>query len=256
MSVFFDGTRGDAPRLKDISPNSAEAVIDLVASEDEATRSRLARIVRAIDWSAGGDGGEDGDGDGHLGELGGSEHSSFGHGGPMGLFRILSGSGGRLEEGWHPSAWAASFWVQVYALTLRNWTLLLRHPLLMATNLGATTLVGCVCAWVFWQLDCRADPCGLELGSGVLQRMGLLFFLGAHFLLTGLASLGVWRQEKVSHARILHPSPTPESYTRILRLYARAAPAWDTCGSDSSLAVLPVPRAVLPVPARSSPSLH
>ena len=27
--------------------------------------------------------------------------------------------------------------------------------------------------------------------------MGLLFFLGAHFLLTGLAPLGVWRQEKL-----------------------------------------------------------
>jgi len=36
----------------------------------------------------------------------------------------------------------------------------------------------------------------LELSGGVLQRMGLLFFLGAHFLLTGLANIGVWKQER------------------------------------------------------------
>jgi hypothetical protein len=65
-----------------------------------------------------------------------------------------------------------------------------RHPLLFTTNLLATLAVGWLCAWAFWSVD-------RTLSGGVLQRMGLLFFLGAHFLLTGLASLGVWRNEKL-----------------------------------------------------------
>ena len=56
----------------------------------------------------------------------------------------------------------------------------------------ATFCVSSICALAFWDVD-------LNLSGGVLQRMGLLFFLGSHFLLTGLASIGLWKGE---------PSPT------------------------------------------------
>lgn len=79
---------------------------------------------------------------------------------------------------------------QLRALTGRHWTLLVRHPLLVGTNLLSTLCVALVCAWAFWSVN-------LELAGGVLQRMGLLFFVGAHFLLTGLANIGVWKQERL-----------------------------------------------------------
>ena len=99
-----------------------------------------------------------------------------------------------MEDGWHDDAWGAGFLTQLRALTARSWSLQVRHPLLIATNAASTVLVGTICMWVFWHVD-PGDR--IELSSGVLQRMGLLFFLGAHFLLTGLAPLGVWRQEKL-----------------------------------------------------------
>ena len=178
MSIFFDATRGDGPRLRELSPNSAEAVIELVSSTDDATRERLMRIVRAIDWSAGGDAADDGGGGRRARPIVGIGGSSS------------NAADAGLEEGWRQGAWSSDFWLQLWALTLRSWTLMLRHPLLFTSNLLATACVGLLCAWAFWRVD-------LTLSSGVLQRMGLLFFLGAHFLLTGLASLGVWRSEKL-----------------------------------------------------------
>ena len=78
----------------------------------------------------------------------------------------------------------------VFSSSLRvSQTLLIRHPLLVGTNLASTCCVALVCAWAFWSVN-------YELSGGVLQRMGLLFFLGAHFLLTGLANIGVWKQER------------------------------------------------------------
>jgi ABC-type Mn2+/Zn2+ transport system ATPase subunit len=105
MSVFFDGTRGSAPRLRELSPNSAEAVIELVSATDDATRQRLARIVLAIDWSAGGEVGVAASG------RGGSRVSE------MAL---------QLEAGWRQGAWSSGFWTQLWALTRRSWTLMVR----------------------------------------------------------------------------------------------------------------------------------
>ena len=64
----------------------------------------------------------------------------------------------------------------------------------MGANLGSSIAVGLVCAAAFWQVD-------YNLSSGVLQRMGFLFLLGAYFLLTGLAALGSWRNERLLYFR-------------------------------------------------------
>jgi len=64
----------------------------------------------------------------------------------------------------------------------------------MATNLGSSIAVALVCAAAFWQVD-------YNLSSGVLQRMGFLFLLGSHFLLTGLAAIGSWRNERLLYFR-------------------------------------------------------
>ena len=145
----------------------------MVSGQDDATRQRLSRIVRAIDWSSvvSGEGGEGG-----------------------GASQRLSAFGLALEEGWRHNAWSSSPLTQLRALTGRHWTLLMRHPLLVGTNLAATFCIAWVCAWAFWR---AGTPVNQTLSGGVLQRMGLLFFLGAHFLLSGLANIGVWKQERL-----------------------------------------------------------
>ena len=68
--------------------------------------------------------------------------------------------------------WSSGFGTQMLALTGRHWTYLMRHPILVGTNLLSTGCISVVCWWAFWHVN-------LDLSGGVLQRMGLLFFLGA-----------------------------------------------------------------------------
>lgn len=167
LTTFFDASRGGGPRLREISPNTAEAVLELVSALDDESLQRVARIIRAVGWSAvGGANGEE--------DAAGTDVDAE----------------NTIEYGWRQDAWSSGFLTQLRTLTGRHWTLLLRHPLLLATNLAANVFTGGLCAFAFRELD-------FELGSGVLQRMGFLFFLGCHFLLTGLASLAVWRHERL-----------------------------------------------------------
>ena len=98
------------------SPNSAEAVIELVSSTDDATRERLTedrpchrlerRRRRAADDGGGGRRARP------IVGIGGSSSNAADAG---------------LEEGWRQGAWSSDFWLQLWALTLRSWTLMLRH---------------------------------------------------------------------------------------------------------------------------------
>ena len=75
---------------------------------------------------------------------------------------------------------------------------------------------------------------GIHFNSGVLQRVGLLFFVGIYFILTTLVTLGMWHQERLlyfqvrahrtcSFAQMLSPhltctsAPSPGVGSRLLR---------------------------------------
>ena len=90
---------------------------------------------------------------------------------------------------WHDRN-GAGFGTQFAALSQRHLRLLVAHPALAWANLAASVCVGAACAWAFYHVD-------LSLKGGVLQRMGLLFILGAHSLLSGLASIATWRHERL-----------------------------------------------------------
>merc|ERR1712054_13361 len=57
-------------------------------------------------------------------------------------------------------------------------------------NLVTSICVACTCAWAFNGVD-------MTLKGGLQQRMGLLFDVGMQTMLTGLASIGTWRHEKL-----------------------------------------------------------
>ena len=84
----------------------------------------------------------------------------------------------------------ASFATQMSVLCGRQLRLLVRHPLALWLHLGVTLLVSLSCGGVFWQLS-------YDLDSGVLGRIGLVFFLGLYFMLTSLAPLPIWAQERL-----------------------------------------------------------
>jgi len=65
-----------------------------------------------------------------------------------------------------------------------------RHPLLLWVQLGCTAAISFLAGIVFWQLN-------YDLDSGVLTRVGLIFFLGLYFMLTALAPLPLWASERL-----------------------------------------------------------
>jgi len=71
-----------------------------------------------------------------------------------------------------------------------------RHPVLLTVNFVATVVISALCGFAFYAPP-GGDDSELDLDSGVLQRIGLLFFLGTYFLLTALVSLGMWQQERL-----------------------------------------------------------
>jgi len=46
---------------------------------------------------------------------------------------------------------------------------------------------------------------GIHFNSGVLQRVGLLFFVGIYFVLTTLVTLGMWHQERLLYFQARRP---------------------------------------------------
>lgn len=83
-----------------------------------------------------------------------------------------------------------SFSLQLSALACRYHMFVVRDLVLLTVNLLGTLIVAVFCALAFWQVN-------LELNTGVLQRMGFLFFVGTYFQLTALVGLGMWRTERL-----------------------------------------------------------
>lgn len=57
-------------------------------------------------------------------------------------------------------------------------------------QLGCTVSISVLSGVVFWHLD-------YDLDTGVLTRVGLVFFLGLYFMLTALAPLPLWTQDRL-----------------------------------------------------------
>ena len=145
-------------RLRDFSPSAAEAILELIEDESEAAQARVLQIASSLEGTAGECGANGSkDGDGVCED---------GVCGEEGVLRALR------------------------SLALRNARLMARHPLLMTTSIISTVVVSTLCAWAFNQMD-------LTFNNGVLQRLGLLVFLGAYFQFTALISLGMWREERI-----------------------------------------------------------
>ena len=54
--------------------------------------------------------------------------------------------------------------------------------------------------------DDSGGGAGIHFNSGVLQRVGLLFFVGIYFVLTTLVTLGMWHQERLLYFQACCPS--------------------------------------------------
>ena len=88
--------------------------------------------------------------------------------------------------------------LQMGMLCARHARQVVRHPLLLWVQLICTASISFACGAVFYQLD---DHGGghiyISLDEGVLARAGLIFFLGLYFMLTALAPLPLWSQERL-----------------------------------------------------------
>ena len=91
---------------------------------------------------------------------------------------------------WRRNAQSAGFVVQMGMLCARQARHVVRHPMLLWVQLGTTAAISVLCGLVFYQLD-------MDLDTGVLTRVGLVFFLGLYFMLTALAPLPFWSQERL-----------------------------------------------------------
>lgn len=85
----------------------------------------------------------------------------------------------------------------------RQATLGCRHPLLLVVNLLCTLIVALIIGCLFYQsgfhytLPKGSEPSRelpIDFNTGVLMRIGMIFFLGLYFTLTSLVSLSLWSQ--------------------------------------------------------------
>ena len=84
----------------------------------------------------------------------------------------------------------AGWLLQMRMLCARFARQVVRHPLLLGAQLGCTAIISALAGAVFWDLD-------YDLDTGVLTRVGLVFFLGLYFMLTALAPLPLWTHERL-----------------------------------------------------------
>lgn len=152
------------PKLLSFSPNSAEAILEVMAEPSQEVAAVVERLLARP----------------HPFALSPAAAAGFAGGAPP---------GGAL-----PAPRRASLLVQLGALSARHLRLSYRHPLLIGVNLLATAVVSVLVGVAFWQVDPSQS---IHFGSGVMQRVGLLFFVGIYFILTSLVGLGMWQQERL-----------------------------------------------------------
>ena len=217
LSDHFDG---DGLRLASISGNPAESLLEAMGDPDPRTQRRLERIsqqqaervslgleqherpstgglaegrgwdaeptharssptsAHGVGWAAEVNGGGEGGG---RGDVLGSWRTTL-------LPAHMGGNGAATV--WRRNTQRAGFVAQMSVLCARQARHVVRHPLLLWVQLGTTAGVSVLCGFVFWRLN-------FDLDTGVITRVGLIFFLGLYFMLTALAPLPFWSQERL-----------------------------------------------------------
>ena len=160
LSRHFDG---DGLRLAEISANPAEAILEAMGDTEPPSARRLEHVAQLELNKA----------------VGGAE---------IGRDPIeIDARPSRFRGG---ASYGAGLVVQMGMLCGRHARLVVRHPLLLWMQLGTTLVISVSAGSIFWQLD-------YDLDSGVLTRVGLVFFLGLYFMLTALAPLPLWAGERL-----------------------------------------------------------
>ena len=164
LSRHFDG---DGLRLAEISANPAEAILEAMGDTEPPSARRLEHVAQLELNKA----------------VGCAEASVEIDRDPIDIVARSSCFRGGASYG-------AGLVVQMGMLCARHAQLVVRHPLLLWMQLGTTLVISVSAGSIFWQLD-------YDLDSGVLTRVGLIFFLGLYFMLTALAPLPLWAGERL-----------------------------------------------------------
>jgi hypothetical protein len=164
LSRHFDG---DGLRLAEISANPAEAILEAMGDAEPPSARRLEHVAQLELNKA----------------VGCAEASVEIDRDPIDIVARSSCFRGGASYG-------AGLVVQMGMLCARHAQLVVRHPLLLWMQLGTTLVISVSAGSIFWQLD-------YDLDSGVLTRVGLIFFLGLYFMLTALAPLPLWAGERL-----------------------------------------------------------
>ncbi|EOD42063.1 hypothetical protein EMIHUDRAFT_95225 [Emiliania huxleyi CCMP1516] len=181
---WFDAD-GASPRLAQISPNPAEALLDALADPSGAMVLKIEALLRA--------------------EAGKATP-------PEEIAEPAAEAGGwrgLLVRAARRECAPVSFAMQLDSLSARHCRLALRHPMLIWVNLVSTLVLAVLAGFAFWQTGKNN-----ALDSGVLQRIGLLFFLMLVFMLTSLINIQLWHSE------------------RLLYFQARPAETWPRSGRE------------------------
>lgn len=167
LAQWFDAD-GASPRLAQISPNPAEALLDALADPSGAMVLKIEALLRA--------------------EAGKATP-------PEEIAEPAAEAGGwrgLLVRAARRECAPVSFAMQLDSLSARHCRLALRHPMLIWVNLVSTLVLAVLAGFAFWQTGKNN-----ALDSGVLQRIGLLFFLMLVFMLTSLINIQLWHSERL-----------------------------------------------------------
>lgn len=172
LTEWFDAD-GQLPLLRQVGPNPAEALLELLADTSEVISAKMERLIAARALASAADSYRctpSGRTLGLRGEVADAAKAppdrprrgggilSWTYAARSSVLRALAGS-----------ATPAGFLVQLDALSSRHCTLALRHPRLIWANFVSTLLLSVLCGCAFWQTGKNN-----ALDSGVLQRIGCL----------------------------------------------------------------------------------
>jgi len=187
LTSWFEAD-GVPPHLGHIAPNPAEALLEVLADTSQAMQIKIDRLIeeRARSVSS------------HQCSCPSCRQGHITEETVVGDDKAMSSESNdsiSLGESWAripQGDRSPGFFVQLDALSARHCTVALRHPLLIWVNLVSTLIISILCGFAFWQTGKNN-----ALDSGVLQRVGLLFFLMLIFMLSSLINIQMWHRERL-----------------------------------------------------------
>ena len=184
LAAHFDG---DGLCLAELAANPAEALLEAMADEQPHIQQRIARLCEQESARMA------------MPHLRTTDPTTFADANDASsqstpllrgvVARLLGHDADALRQtGGYGAGWAQ----QMGMLCARHARQVVRHPMLLGVHLGITLAVSLLAGAVFWQTGQSS-----LLDTGVLARVGLVFFLGLYFMLTALAPLPLWSQERL-----------------------------------------------------------